>query len=265
MDKPKVSIIMAVYNGEEFLQDSILSVLNQTYKNFEFVIVNDGSTDNTAKILEEFSKNDSRIKIVNNIENIGLTKSLNRGIRESVGEYIARLDAGDLSTPDRIEREVDFLNKNKDIGLVGSWMQIIDTEGKTVEEVKYPTEDEIIRHDLIGYNPFVHSSIMFRRGVGQKAGFYNEVYKYAQDYNFYFQLLPHTKFSNIPACLVKYRRYPNSITMTKNREQIKFANRARALAIESGLYSKLNYMFVVRSFLISLLPSKIKFFVKKHI
>lgn len=262
MEKPKVSVIMAVYNGAESLKDSVLSVLNQTYKNFEFVIVNDGSTDNAGVILQELAKGDNRIKIFNNIGNIGLTKSLNRGIRESVGEYIARLDCGDLCSLERLEKEVHFLDNNQDIGLVGSWMQIINVEGKVIKEVKYPIEDKQIKKDLIKYNPFVHSSIMFRREVGAKVGFYSEDYYYSQDYNFYFKIFPFTKFANIPEFLVKYLRYPGSITETKNREQMRFANKARVYAIRQSYYGKFANIYVWRNYLVALIPTKVKFFLK---
>jgi len=265
MQTPKVSIIMAVYNGEEFLSDSILSVLNQTYKNFEFIVVNDSSTDNSLNILKDFQKKDERIKVINNNQNLGLTKSLNIGLLESKGEYIARLDAGDISLPERLERQVDFLDTNKNIGLIGTWMNIIDTKGNLVKEVKYPTINKELKKDLINYNPFVHSSIMFRRELAKQVGFYNEEYKYTQDYNFYFKLFPYTQFANIPMFLVKYRTLPKSITSTKNKMQVLFANKARIEAIKLGYYEKWNYIYVIKNYLINLIPTKIKFLIKKII
>src|SRR3989344_7470139 len=208
---PKVSIIMSVYNGEEFLRDSILSILDQSYKDFEFIIVNDASTDNSLKIMEDFQKNDSRIKIIDNKFNLGLTKSLNKGISEAKGEYLARLDSGDLSLPKRLEKQVDFLDQNRDVGLIGSLMYIIDTKGAIIKEVKYPTDDKKIKKDLIKYNPFAHSSIMFRKEIASKVDFYDENYRYTQDYNFYFKIFPRTQFANLPVFLVKYRHMPYSI------------------------------------------------------
>lgn len=262
---PKVSIIMSVYNCEEFLKDSILSVLTQNYRDFEFIVVNDCSSDGSLKILEDFQKSDVRIKIINNDENLGLTKSLNKALLESKGKYIARLDAGDISLPERLERQVEFLDKNKDIGLVGSWMYIIDVNGRILDEIKYPTDNKDLKRDLIKYNPFVHSSIMFRREILPKINIYNEDYKYAQDYKLYFDLYPYTKFANIPISLVKYRKSPKSITSTKNKEQMSFANKARMEAIKLGYYSKWSYIYIVKNYLISLIPTNIKFFIKKFI
>lgn len=262
---PKVSIIMSVYNGAEFLSGSILSILNQSFGDFEFIIVNDASKDTSLSILEEFQKKDQRIKIINNEFNIGLTKSLNRALINSHGEYLARLDSGDISLPERIEMQVNFLDTHKDIGLVGSWMNIINTNGDILKEIKYPVEDKRIRKILINSNPFAHSSIMFRRSMLPKIDIYDEVYRYAQDYKLYFDLFPYMKFANIPKVLVEYRMMPNSITSTKNKDQMKFANNARQLAIKKGYYNVFNYIYVFKYFLIRIIPSKIKFFIKKYI
>lgn len=259
---PKVSIVMSVYNGEEFLEDSILSVLNQTYKNFEFIVVNDCSSDGSLKILEEFKNKDPRIKIINNEKNIGLTRSLNKGILTSEGEYISRLDAGDISLPERLEKQIHFLDNNKDIGLIGTWTYIINTEGKTIGEIKYPIEDKKIKKDLIKYNTFVHSSIMFRKNLASMVNFYDENYKYTQDYNFYIRLFPYTQFANIPIFLIKYRQIPNSITFSKNKRQIYLTNKTRKLAIKLHYYSKFNYIYVIKNYLLLLIPTKVKFFIK---
>ncbi len=253
---------MSVYNGEEFLRDSILSILDQSYKDFEFIIVDDASTDNSFKIIQDFQKNDSRIKIIDNKFNLGLTKSLNKGISEAKGKYLARLDSGDLSLPERFKKQVHFLDQNGDVGLIGSWMYIINTKGETIKEVKYPTDDKKIKKNLINYNPFAHSSIMFRKEIASKVDFYDENYKYTQDYNFYFKLFPYTQFANLPVFLVKYRHMPNSITSTKNKQQMFFANKARRYAIQQGYYSKFCYFYILKQHLISLIPAKIKFFMK---
>lgn len=256
---------MSVYNGEEFLEDSILSVLNQSYKDFEFVIVDDCSTDGTSAILNDFQKTDSRIKVINNKQNLGLTRSLNKAIGESSGEYLARLDAGDLSVEERLEKQVNFLNNNKEVGLVGSFMYIIDTKGQIIKEVKYPIDNEALKKVLIRYNPFVHSSIMFRREVGARVGFYDEAFMYAQDYSLYFRFFPYAQFANLPFFLVKYRHMPHSITSTKNKQQMYFANKARRYAIVQDFYSKFCYIFVFKQYLISLIPTKIKFFLKNKL
>lgn len=256
---------MSVYNGEAFLEETIKSVLSQTFADFEFVIVNDGSNDKSLEIINQFITDDNRIKLINNPKNIGLTKSLNVGIANSAGEYIARLDAGDICYPDRFEKQVNFLDHNKDVGLVGSWAYVVDEKRKKLKELKYPTDDTKIKNDLIKYNPFVHSSIIFRKSMATQVGFYNDDYFYAQDYELYFKFFPVTKFANIPLTLVEYRRYSKSITSTKNREQVLFANKARKYAIQKGFYNRIYYIYVFKNYLISLIPTKLKFFIKRFI
>lgn len=260
---PKVSIIMSVYNGERFLASAIESVLSQTFSNFEFIIVDDFSSDGTALILKNFAEKDGRLRIIKNTGNLGLTKSLNIALKESKGEYIARLDDSDLMMPERLEKQVSFLDENKDVGLVGTWAYIIDDQGGVIGEIKHLTEDKIIKKDLIRHNLFIHPSIMFRRSTALSAGLYDEDYKYGQDYNFYFRIFPYTKFANLPAFLLKYRKSKESLTFIKNRKQIFFANKARKFAIEKKYYSKLAFVYVFLVYLTSLLPTRLKFFLRK--
>ena len=124
MKNPKVTVLMSVYNGEKYLQEAIDSILEQTFKDFEFLIINDGSTDKTGEILESY--HDLRIKIINNEKNIGLTKSLNKGLKLARGEYIARQDADDISMPERLEKEVEFLETHQDYAVVGAFAKIIN-------------------------------------------------------------------------------------------------------------------------------------------
>ena len=124
MKNPKVAVLMSVYNGEKYLREAINSILSQTFNDFEFLIINDGSTDGTADILKSYT--DSRIKIINNEKNIGLTKSLNKGLKIAKGEYIARQDADDISMPERLKEEVAFLEIHKDYAVVGTFVKILN-------------------------------------------------------------------------------------------------------------------------------------------
>jgi len=128
MKNPEVTVLMSVYNGEKYLREAIDSILNQTFTDFEFLIVNDGSTDRTAEILRSYD--DPRIIIINNEKNIGLTKSLNIGLRMAKGEYIARMDADDVSMPERLQKQIELLNQKKNTGLVGTYYTIINEKGK---------------------------------------------------------------------------------------------------------------------------------------
>lgn len=242
---PKISVIMSVYNGEQFLKESLESILGQSFTDFEFIIIDDCSNDKTPEILKAYSFRDPRIKIISNKENLGLTKSLNEGAKEARGEYVARMDSGDTSEKERFEKQVKFLNDNSDFIVVGAWAYFIDEDGARVGEMKTQTKDINIRKYLIRHNQFVHSSIMVRKNVLEKAGLYNEEWRYAQDYELYFRLLPLGKMANIPEYLVSYRLSPNSITRSKNKKQIMFSVRARAQAIKDKKYGIFNYVFLI--------------------
>ena len=126
---PKVSVVMCVHNGERYLYEALESVLNQTFEDFEFIIVDDASADNTPAILKEYAAQDGRIRLMRNAHNLGLTRSLNKALRLAKGEYIARQDADDISLPQRLEKQVEFLNSNSRTAVVGSWTEVIDEYG----------------------------------------------------------------------------------------------------------------------------------------
>jgi len=212
---------MAVYNGEKFIGSAIDSIINQTYKNFELIVVDDGSTDGTREILEHLVtsisniRTDICVRLVFNIENIGLTKSLNVGLNAASGEYVARQDADDLSEPDRFSTQVDYLDKNPDIALVGSWYTAINEQGETVRCVESPTGHQEVAWGLIFYCPFSHSSVMFRKNIilNQLNG-YDETFKYSQDYDLWSRLCFEYKIDVLPLYLVRIREVSNSMTNT---------------------------------------------------
>ncbi|MDD4353774.1 MAG: glycosyltransferase family A protein, partial [Candidatus Nanoarchaeia archaeon] len=129
MKNHRISVIMSAYNTERYIAEAIESILNQTFKDFEFIIIDDGSTDDSLKIIKRYVKKDRRIKLIHNKKNIGLTKSLNKGLKIAKGQYIARMDADDISLPQRFQIQYDFLEKNKDIFLIGTTAFLIDDKG----------------------------------------------------------------------------------------------------------------------------------------
>lgn len=164
---PKVSVIMSVYNGEKHIRRAINSILQQTFTDFEFIIANDGSTDATGKILSEYQNKDHRIVLVNQ-QNIGLTKTLNKLINLTTGEYIARQDADDVSLPERLALEVNFLNKNRDTVMVGSWYDVYFNSNIYWRVCPKPDYKSICNYLKKGINCFMHSSTMFKKSVIQK-------------------------------------------------------------------------------------------------
>jgi len=222
---PKVSVLMSVYNGETYLERSIESVLSQTYRNFEFLIINDASTDSTEDILKKVD--DHRIKVVANSENVGLTKSLNKGIDIARGQYIARMDADDLSLPYRFEIQVDFLEKHPEYAVLGSSYLMIDQEGRTVSLVKVPVDDSQIREVLLKQNCFGHGSVMMRTEALRQVGGYDERFKCSQDYDLWLRIVETFKVSNIEEALYCWRLSNDSISKMNEWEQKYYASFAR--------------------------------------
>jgi len=203
INNPKVSVIMSVYNEEQFLKESVDSILNQTFKNFEFIIIDDGSTDRTPEILKHYK--DKRLKIINQ-ENMGLTKSLNKGVKLAHGEYIARMDADDISELSRIEKQVEALEIAKDVAVVASWYSIIDEEGNEIIKEKIPCRMKELSRMFQKSNPFCHGSVMMRRDILKKVGLYREKFRYAQDYDLWLRMLAKGyQFYVIPEFLYRLR------------------------------------------------------------
>ena len=223
----EVSVVMSVYNGEKYLKKAINSILQQSYQNFEFIIIDDGSTDKTSEILKSFK--DFRIKVIRNIENIGLTKSLNKGIKAAKGQYIARMDADDISLPHRLEIQIGFLEKHSDFALVGSSYYQIDDFGKIVAYIKVLTENLEIRAGLLQQNWFGHGSVMMRKSAFVKCKGYNEEFEYAQDYDLWLRLSEYFKVANIEEPLYCWRLTLDNISILQKKKQTYYA----ALAVSA--------------------------------
>ena len=233
---------MSVYNGEPYLQEAIESILNQTFEDFEFIIINDGSTDASQGIIDSF--NDCRLVVIQQ-ENIGLTKSLNKGLKIACGEYIARQDADDISLPYRFEKQVSFLNENPNIALLGTYCIDINHRGESVSRRKYPTTDEEIRDNLIKWNSFCHTSIMMRKEALKEVGGYDEQFKYSQDYDLWFRIAERWNVANIPEYLVMKRFERKMLSITHFREQAYYALLAKIRAIRRNQYPKWTYLYLI--------------------
>lgn len=207
--KIKVSILLPVYNGEKYLENSINSILNQTFKDFEFLIIDDGSTDNSVELIKKF--NDHRIVFVKNNKNIGLIKTLNKGLDLAQGEYVARMDQDDISLQKRLSMQVAFMDKNSDCGVCGSW---IKTFGDVKSQIiKYETDPDAIRAQLLFLNPLAHPTTILRKEVFNKFNLrYDDFYKNAEDYELWTRVINFSKICNIPEVLLNYRVSQGQIT-----------------------------------------------------
>ncbi len=210
---PKVTVLMAVYNGELYLRETIESILAQGFPDFEFLIINDGSTDSTQEIIQSYD--DPRIRLINNEHNLGLTRSLNKGLELAKGEFIARQDGDDISEPERLAKQVAFLETHPEVALVGTWYKEIDAQGNLIRECNLPCDCTQIRWYLLFYCQFVHSAVMLRKStVLEKIGFYNEALSYSMDYELWLRIARHLPVANLGEYLVKLRINPHSMTET---------------------------------------------------
>ena len=214
MNSPVISLIMSVYNGEKYIARALMSLLAQTFDNFEVILVDDGSTDATANIVR--SIRDGRIKYIEQ-SNSGLTKSLNKALSIATGKWIARHDADDFSISTRFERQLAFLNKNPNIGLLGSSCFIQPERIGMINEIyMYPERYEEILAVFTTYNPFVHGSMLIDRELLLASGGYNEQYRYVQDYELWSRIILKTQAYNLKTPL-----YVRSIHQSASQVQIR--------------------------------------------
>ena len=177
---PKVSVVMSVYNGARYLREAVDSILGQAFSAFEFIIVNDGSTDSTRDII--LSYDEPRIRLIDNRANLGLPISLNKGIQSARGEYIARQDADDISHPERLEKQSAFLDAHGSVGVLGCWWTYLDVDGDTFSSGEIPNDDGVIQENLIHRNvKFPHGSLMFRRKALTSVDGYDARFRFTQD------------------------------------------------------------------------------------
>ncbi len=210
-----ISVVMSVYNAEKYLTEAIDSILNQTFKQFEFIIVNDGSTDSSLNIIKSF--NDSRIKIIDQ-ENKGLSQALNIAIKTAKGNYIARLDADDIALPTRFEKQFEFLEKNLECVALGSNAIYTTEEGQELYTSNFPTTWTALKEILPLDNPFLHSAVIFRKNICIKCGYYDETIKNQyEDIILWNRMSKYGELRNLKEVLIKYRFVPNAITNKRKK------------------------------------------------
>ena len=216
---PKISVVMSVYNGSNFLAQSIQAILHQTFQDFEFIIIDDASSDTTPDIIKNFAEKDSRIRVFRNEKNIGpagFIKNLNTGCREAKGKYIARIDHDDISRKDRFQLQYDFLENNTDIFIVGAALRRVDENGTDLGKMQPPLNDEEIRNTMPKKISLYHPVIMFRKDF--YTDFYREKMRYCEDYDFYFRIMTDSlKMANLEECLLEYRILQNSLSREQDK------------------------------------------------
>jgi glycosyltransferase involved in cell wall biosynthesis len=215
VNNPKISVIMSVYNGERYLREAIESILGQTFTDFEFIIVNDASTDSSPEIMRSYD--DSRIRIIKNGTNIGLTRSLNAALEQARGELIARQDDDDISLPERFEKQLQYFAEHPETAVLGTSIYIIDEDGRRRGKRILP-EDPSINSFQGGW--FSHGSVMFQTEIVRGLGGYNELFRYSQDLDLWLRITKKYPVRGLPQVLYMLRIHEESIQSTKKEESI---------------------------------------------
>ena len=255
-----VSVVMPAYNAEKYISEAIESILNQSFEDYEFIIINDASTDSTPNIIDKYARLDKRIIVLNNERNLNVAKSRNRGIEIAKGKYIATMDSDDRALPDRLKNQFEFLESNRDVAISIGNINIMDEKGAFQYTRNYPVADKDIRSKVYRFNPFPNPTIMCRREVYEKNGKYNSAYVVSEDFDFWLRAGTQFKFGNCGNIVLDYRVASKSASHGKIRltEKITFKLRWKAF--------KLGYKFTVvdvffnlfHLFSFALLPSKLK-------
>ena len=232
--EPLVSVLLPVYNGEKYLKETIDSVLNQTYFNLEFIIIDDGSVDSTESIISNYT--DSRIRYIKNQHNLKLIATLNKGIELCEGKYIARIDADDLMHPNRLQKQVHFLETHLDYVLVGSAVRLIK-EGVEEESIRYYTEHDDIVFSMLFYCPFIHPSLLIRKSIiNENKLYFDSDFIHAEDYELWTRMVSFGKVTNLPEKLTSYRIHQAQIS----QQHIEYQKKQMLLIRNNFLNKKLS-------------------------
>lgn len=212
MTTPRISVAMSVYNNAPYLGHAIESILAQSFADFEFLIVNDGSTDGSAEIIDRFAASDSRIRPIHQA-NAGLIVSLNRMIAEARAPLIARMDGDDIALPERFARQIAFLDANPDIGVLGTGCTVIEEDGSPSSyRFENVVSTEAILEDMKNGPPLCHPSVMMRRDVVRDVGGYHRAYRHCEDYDLWLRLSEHVKMANLADRLLLYRHSQTQVS-----------------------------------------------------
>lgn len=258
---PKVSVIMAVYNGMPYLKESVESILIQTFKNFEFIIVDDASIDGTWGFLRALK--DKRIKLVKNKRNLGLASSLNKALKFSKGNFIARIDADDISLPQRLEIQINFLQKNQNIDICGTLAYLINEEGKKIGEVQKPTKDKDIKKMNQWITGLIHPTWLAKREVFDELGGYDPEYDMVEDYDFLIRA-KNFGMANINKKLLLWRSPRNRRSQKNIEKMYRKSLFLRWHYFKKGEFGILYFPYILRSIITTyLFPTKIKIFLNK--
>lgn len=253
-----VSVVMPVYNTAHFLPETIESILDQTHRRLEFFIIDDASPDDSWRVIEDYARKDSRIVAIRNDVNVGVVRTRNTGVERASGKYVALMDGDDVALPERLSRQVDFLENNPGHGACGSNIYEIDAEGKVRRTVTFPTADEEIKRSFFFITPVRHSTLMVRKECFDRLGLYGDM---PEELDLLMRIGRTYRIANLPECLVKYRVHGNNYILTDHKAIIQWTLRTRRKAVKVYGYTmpKLGYVAYAATWLMQFLPPRTVF------
>ena len=252
---PRISVVMPVHDGERWLREAVDSVLAQTFGEFELLVIDDGSTDGTAGILE--GCRDPRLRVARQ-PRAGLTVSLNRGVRMTTAPLVARMDADDVALPERFAQQASFLDAHPEVGLLGTGCHEIAPSGEILRTIRPPVDYMAIRRALIRANPFVHSSVMMRRAALERVGGYDESLRVAQDYDLWMRLSRVARLANLRDPLMLRRLTPGMVSRARETERLRAELRIKGQALQSGAYPAWCAIYLVKPLLALAIPARLR-------
>ena len=259
---PAVSIILPVYNYGHYIGTAINSILNQSFEKWELLVINDGSTDNSQEVIQGFK--DLRVKLYNRSHR-GLVSSSNFGMKKSRGKYVIRMDADDVMLPERLETQVNYMEKNPKVAVLGSNVVKVNDDNVITGFIKYPGENEKIRKILRRRNTLCHSSTLIRKEVIQKIDYYDEEFKYTHDYELWLRIPGEYKIINLNKFLHAWRWNEEGISRKKETVQLKFVIKAKIKAIKNKNIPVRSGFFILKDIFVLIFPKFVKNFIRKNI
>lgn len=259
---PRLSVVMAARDADAWVGAAVDSILAQTHRDFEFIVIDDGSADRTGAILDAYR--DPRLKAIHRPQ-AGLTGSLNHAFRLTRAPLVARMDADDLATPERFARQLEFLETHPEVGLLGTGCHEVSPTGEILRTVTPPVDDGAIRRALIRANPFVHSSVVVRREALEAAGFYDERLPVAQDYDLWFRMSQVTRMANLREPLVLRRLTPGRVSSARDTARLWAEVRVKLRAVRSGAYPPWCAVFLAKPLFALALPPAVRRLVRVQV
>lgn len=267
--KPLISVVMPVYNAGDFLAEAVRSILNQSYRRLELIMVNDASTDNSWKIMESFAKRSKRIKIFRNKKNMGVSETVKKAISKAKGDYIARMDADDIAFPNRLKKQLTYLLAHKNVVAVGGQCRLIDKEGQLIGKKEFPLKAQEVYDYSFKFVPVQQPTLMIdRKRLPVDFQFYRDGMNTAEEVELFFKLFQYGKIENLPDFVLKYRLHSHNLSL-KNLKQtfiLTFYSRLKAVfaygyrPTPEGILSTLGQALIV-----VFLPSQVILWIYKKI